>query len=801
MIFAQNANKKELMIALEHGVWGSFNSTKNFANPAKSWLTQDDYWNSLIGSHLFVTVSGSHEFCVFRIDSLPNDDVPNPFGCEVYARVKVTPITSLLDLPDGGLHNDTWQGARGLTRVIKNKPIFEKWLEETHYKSNSTIASCSSSSVTFSDEKLQSLFDYPVEYWGSFIESGDTYVGKQYRQSGGTNLITYLILKSFYQWSNPTNICVLFAGDRSSHSSQWCYDLKQTVTKIDASVRPLLFGSVSEFVNNRKEAHQSNKPIIILATYKDYTQVKELINPLDYNNLKVLNVFDEMQKVYVDRGKENLSYEKQDRGDIHRMLQSVVEGKYWNTTANIFMSGTPLSAGFKDLYSNRPSSWIWKPTHTIDDGGAFTSIAQMDTYFRDDEYYRKFKTGDFCEQAKLDILRIPCYNKIYNIIPINVGTKLIKEQHDLAYAIKNLREADNQWGSYYAVFNGTDGFMVLGNTIDEPLFTRKGSSPKVVIDEFRLTIPNAKHATIFVVTDVMSSVNISFRDLNNTSLCYAQFMYYSDTRAEANGIEDGIQLVRCEGYLDGYKPHLFITEEFYKAAITYDKEVEALFLSKIKGSLESIVDIKWSNSKRMLNRLHHTKHKTVKHKEYTVTDEDIKSRLLELRPSGNFNFDATHLKIDKSSSELLIDYCTPGYADRHNINSRSDTIAGESSSRSKQVKEIIRDAVESQNLYRSDLDKFNGSIRFIEGTPDFVKKGGGCDWSVYGKANWAKIYQSEGDYRQDRFRKIVWWHNNGSILVRIMTLDGKVGLIHDFDGTPRAFHYDPEVRHQEFIAA
>jgi len=798
MIFAQNSTKKELMIAIEYGVWGSFNETKNFANPRKSWIDKDDYWNNLIGSYLFITVSGKPEFCVFRIDSLPSDDIPNPWDVEVYGRIKVTPITQILTLPSGGLTKQNWQGARGLTSLTKHKPVFEKWLEETHYKSNSTIASCSSSSVVFSNDKLQSLFDYPIEYWGNVCESGDTYVGKQYRQSGGTNLITYLILQSFYQWSDPANVCVLFAGDRSSHSSQWCFDLNETLVKIDASVRPMMFGSVREFVNHRQEAHQSGKPIIILATYKDYTQVKDLINPLAYDNLNVINVFDEMQKVYVNRGKEHLSYEKQDRGDIHRMLDRVVNGKHWNTVANIFMSGTPLSAGFKDLYSDRPSSWIWKPTHTTEDGGDFTSIAQMTTQFRDNEYWEGFRTGDFCEQAKLDLCYIPCYNKRNNIVPINVGTKLIKEQNDLAFAIKELRERDNQWGSFYAVFNGADGFTVIGNTIDQPLFSMKAVSPKVAIDEFRRTIPNARDAMLFVITDVMSSVNVSYRNLTNTSLCYAQFLHYKDTRVESNGIEDGIQLCRCEGYLDGYTPKLFVTEGFYHAAVDYDCAVEAFFLDKIKGSSDTVVDREWANSKRLLNRLHHTKHQRVNHKEYTITEGVVKSRLLEIRPDDEFQFNATTLQIDTTDFELLQDYCTPGFADRHGVKSRTSKIPGEDTSRSEMVRSIVLDTVHSKNLYREDQDIHTGTIRFIEGTPDYKKAGGGNDWSIYGKANWAKIYLSEGQYRQDRFRKIIWWLNNGSILVRIMCLDGEVGLIHDWNGIPRAFHYDPEVTHQTF---
>lgn len=801
MIFAQNANKKELMIAIDNCVWGSFNAKLNFANPRKVWINEDDYWNSLIGSYLFIKVSNFSEFCVFRIDSLPSDDVPNPFGSVVYGRVKVTPITSLLDLPNSSLEKSDWSGARGLTRVVQTKPKFEKWLKDTHYSSNTSVSASSGSSVPISNEDLKRLFDYPIEYWGKVQESENIFVGKQYRQSGGTNLITYLILQSFYQWKNPCNVCVLFAGDRSSHSSQWCYDLSRIMNKIGMSVRPMLFGSVREFVNSRKEAYQSGKPIIVLATYKDYTQVKDLINPLDFSNLNVINVFDEMQKVYVSRGKEYISHEKQDRGDIHRMLESVVSGKYWNTIANIFMSGTPLSAGFKDLYSDSSGSWIWKPTHAIDDNGTFTSIAQMKVNFRDDVYWESFKIGDFCEQAKLDLLRIPCFNKTYNIVPINVGTREIKQQHDLAFAIKQLREGDNQWGSYYAVFNGSDGFEVIGNTIDEPFFSLKGVSPKVAIDKFRKKVPNAKDAMLFVITDVMSSVNVSYRDLTDTSLCYAQFLHYKNTRVESNGIEDGIQLCRCEGYLKGYQPSLFITEEFYNAAVNYDKEVESFFLQKIKGSPDNIVDRSWSISQRMMNRLHHTKHKATKHKQYTAPEEALKSRLLELRPNIEFKFGASCLKIDKSSYELLIDYCTPGFAERHGVDSRSKIIGDESNSRSNQVRDIIFNAVESQNLYLSNLDKFNGSIRFIEGTPDFTKKGGGNDWSVYGKSNWAKIYQSEGKYRKDRFRKIIWWHNNGSILVRIMLLDGEVGLIHDFDGTPRAFHYDPEVTHQEFEAA
>jgi hypothetical protein len=798
MIFAQNANKEELLIAIEHGVWGSFNANKNFANPAQSWEEQDDYWNNVVGSYLFVTVTGKPEFCVFRIDSLPSDDIPNPWGVEIHARIKVTPLTSLINLPNGGLTKTAWQGARGLTRVGKHKLLFEKWLEDTHYRSNSAVAISTSSSEAMSDEKIQSLFAYPIEYWGTMCESGNTFVGKQYRQSGGTNLITYLILKSFYQSENPTNVCVLFAGDRSSHSSQWCYDLNQTISKIDHSIRPLLFGSVKEFVNSRKDAHQSGKPIIVVGTYKDYTQVKELINPLSYDNLRILTVFDEMQKVYVNRGKEHLSYEKQDRGDIHRMLQSVVEGKYWNTVASIFMSGTPFSAGFKEFYSDRPGSWIWKPTHTVDEGGEFTSIAQMNTEFRDDEYWQRFKTGDFCEQAKLDLLYIPCYNKIHNIVPVNVGTKMIKDQHDLAFAIKNLRDNDNQWGSFYAVYNGSDGFTVIGNTIDQPLFSMKGVSPKEAINEFRATIPNAKDAMLLVITDVMSSVNVSYRDLTDTSLCYAQFMNYSDSRVEANGLEDGIQLIRCEGYLNGFKPTLFIEQEFYEAAVEYDRLVEAFFLDNIDGSLKSIVDREYALPKRMINRLHHTKHKVEKHTEHTIPDEPLKSTLLELRCDDNWITDGHHKTIKAIEHGLLKDYCLPGFADRWNVKSRNSTIEGETSSRSIQCNNLILRLVKDQDLYCRELDKFDGTIRFIEGDSDYKKSGGGNDWSVYGKANWAKVYQSEGQYRKDRFRKIIWWYNAGSVLVRIMQLDGEVGLIHDFDGVPRAFHYNPEVTHQTF---
>ena len=798
MIFAQNASKEELLIAIEHGVWGSFNPTKNFANPAQSWIEQDDYWNNVVGSYLFVTVSGKPEFCVFRIDSLPSDDIPNPWGVEIYARIKVTPITSLINLPNGGLSKTAWQGARGLTRVSKHKIVFENWLKSTSYVSNSAVASSSFSSESMSDGEIRSLFNYPIDFWGNARDSGILLVGKQYRQSGGTNLITYQILRSFYQWQTPANVCVLFAGDRSSHSSQWHHDLNETISKIPVSIRPLLFKRVQEFVNNRKEAHQSGKPIIIIATYKDYTQVKDLINPLGYDNLRVVNVFDEMQKVYVNRGKEHLSYEKQDRGDIHRMLQSVVDGKYWNTVLNIFMSGTPFSAGFKDLHSNETSSWIWKPTHTIDEGGDFTSIAQMNTEFRDSEYWERFRTGDFCEQAKQDLLRVPCFNKIHNIVPINVGTKMIKEQHELAFAIKNLRDNDNQWGSFCAVYNGSDGFTVIGNTIDQPLFSWKDVSPKVAINEFRATIPNAKDAMLFVITDVMSSVNVSYRDLTDTSLCYAQYMHYKDSRVEANGLEDGIQMIRCEGYLNGFKPTLFIEQEFYEAAVTYDREIEAFFLDKIDGSRESIVDREWSVPKRMMNRLHHTKHKTEKHTEHTTPDEPLKSTLLELRCNDEWVTDGHHKRIKAIEHGLLVDYCLPGFADRWNVKSRSSKIEGEPSSRSVQCNNLILRLVKDQSLYREELDKFDGTVRFIEGDRDYKKSGGGNDWSVYGKANWAKVYQSTGPYRQDRFRKIIWWHNNGSIFVRIMQLDGEVGLIHDWDGIPRAFHYNPEVSHQTF---
>jgi len=797
MIFAQHSGKKELMIAIEHGVWGSFNAIKNFTNPAQSWIDQDDYWNNLIGSYLFIKVSNSKEFVVFRIDSLPSDDISNPWDEEVFGRVKVTPITSILTLPNASLQKFP-TAYRGLSRVGTHKPMFEKWLKETHYSSNSTITSSTSSHYTFSDEKIQSLFNYPIEYWGKVCESGNTFVGKQYRQSGGTNLITYLILQAFYQWQTPANVCVLFAGDRSSHSSQWCYDLGQTILKIDTSIRPLLFGSVKEFVNNRTEAHQSGKPIIIIATYKDYTQVKDLINPLGYDNLKVINVFDEMQKVYVNRGKEYHSHEKQDRGDIHRMLDKVVNGKYWNTVANIFMSGTPFSAGFKDLHSNETGSWIWKPTHTIDEGGAFTSIAQMNTEFRDDEYWQRFRTGDFCEQAKLDLLRIPCFNKIHNIVPVNVGTKEINLQRDLAFAIKNLRDNDNQWGSFYAVYNGSDGFTVIGNTVDQHLFSLKGVSPKVAIHEFRATIPNAKDAMLFVITDVMSSVNVSYRDLTDTSLCFAQFMHYKDSRVEANGLEDGIQLIRCEGYLGEFKPTLFIEQEFYEAAVEYDRLVEAFFLDKIDGSRESIVDREYALPKRLINRLHHTKHKVEKHTEHTTPDEPLKSTLLELRCDDEWVTEGHHKRIKAIEHQLLKDYCLPGFADRWDVQSRSSTIEGETSSRSVQCNNLILRLVKDQNLYRDELDKFDGTIRFIEGTPGYKKRGGGNDWSIYGKANWAKVYQSKGQYRKDRFRKIIWWYNDGSILVRIMQLDGEVGLIHDWNGIPRAFHYSPEVTHQTF---
>jgi len=776
MHYAMTSPEGNVALGIEHCVWATTNKNTNFMNPRRTWPMDE-----LVGSYIWVTVKEQHKVSVFKIISNVDESLDTPWPEKVYGPVRVEPVTGIIPFPSG-INNAMFRGYRGLSRVAKaciTNKMDEAIKMFNNVKKNQVIT-----------KDWEKIFDHPIVFDGTHEEGTDLIAGKQFTQSGGTETLVFNILCCFYVWKKPANVCVLFSGSTSSNQLQWESDVRKLFGRIDESIRPSIYPNVAAFKNARKTAFKTGKPIVILATYKEYTQVTELSNSLmGYRDIQVVNAFDEAQKVFVETGKQLSIMDTPKKGDIHKMLGELVKGQLWNTVSNLYLSATPLSSVFKEENSARPFSYIWKPTISISDGGDFVAVKDMIHKYRSDNYFVQMAECQFTEDHIKDLCDIPAFNTNYNLIPISVGTKQLNPQRKLARSIKNVREQHNIFGSFYAVYNGEDGFAVLGEK-DEYYFDTKGKSLKECISEFETTVPNAKHAMLFIVTDVLSACNVSYINQEGTRRCWGQFMYYNDGRADRNGLEDGIQLIRCEGY-HAELPTLFSTEKMIQDTIVYAQETERVFRNKIANPQCSIADTTINTKARPFSREHHYSHKLKKDKIATSDPtEKVKSHVIELRCDDKWQMDlnkhTSRKTVDTILYDKLVDYCNPGFKDRHAV-MRNQKIAGEKNSRSVALNKELGKIV---TMHCPDLP--SGTMRYIEGSDTYKRSDRGNDVSIYIRADWSKIYASESQYQVDRLRKCLWWVYGTSIYMRVVDIDGETGLLHDFDGSLKSFHLPQE---------
>jgi len=775
-----------LSTALNCGYWSCRNISKS---PSKVFLKDGP------GSIITVNTNeqGGHQLIWGIIISVTDEIIPasdSPWGTKVRGRYVVDwQVTSPESLFDYRLEVKNFAGMRSghPARSHKNGNIISDALLQNKEQSFLPVEK-SINNIS----NLIEIFDYdPTDIKGVISDTGLNFLSKFARQCGASEVGVYEAFYDLFIDPNPVKVVIIFCGKVKGHRLQWLFEILKHKARLPEDVRESLeVFMIEDF--NVKNWWDEKKPLILLTDYKDKSRVTDIRSKLNWGDELLCTVIaDEIQLSYA-LNSECPSPKKHKGGFIHKEFDELIRRNGYDKLRikrSIFISATNLSSGFKELnYGGADISYAFKDIKRIEDGGTYVHISDMNPEFRSDDYFAQLCDNNLTQQHIDDFCSIPISLARNNIFIITPGSLFIDPQRDLAKSIMRIRNDAGLLGSYYGVFNGTDGFLIY-NVNGSVFYQKKNKSFKECISLLDKEIHET--APIFIVSDILLSCNTQISNVEKTRTIGGQWINFSESRADNIGVDNGTHFLRAEGYhkdKEGnvFLPRLFTTQSFYDMVVIHDDTNRSWFLDKIENPNKHISEMSFPLP-NLVRKEQHLDYKSETIKSSVRSEEkDIITSLVVLH-SGNPCIEADennkiyHHEIPEYTLELLTQYCSESFTQKlKSLGEQRNTFKTDSGqSLSHYFTTKIR------KICKQSLNYLPASVRFIEGDERTKKSGGGNDVSVYVNADFARIKEKKdnGENVKDQDRDAIYWAYKNCILLRVRIDKKYFGNTHSFTGT------------------